>query len=85
MWYIAETRTSRPEPLDTTSSKVYNYVRKDIEELPVVDPDTGAATGEVYWRYMERKIPKEYYEIYEATEQTKADIDYIAMMSDIDL
>lgn len=84
MWYIAETRTARPELLDTTSSKVYNYIRKDIVELPVLD-ENGNDSGEVFWRYKEQKVLKEYYDIYEQVQQNQADLDYLAMMTDIDL
>lgn len=79
MWYPSENRSFRPDTLDTTSSKVYNYIRKNIEEY--TDPET----GNPYWKYLEQKIPKDQYELYEQTQQTQADLDYLSMMTDIPL
>ena len=85
MWYESETYAACPPLLDTTSSRVYNYIRKDIIESEVIDPDTGEPTGQKKWNYLEQKIPKDQYELYLQTQQQQADLDYIAMMADIDL
>ena len=52
-WKKSES-TVKPELLDTTSSKVYNYIRKDIEE---VEKEMGEETY-VSYTYLEQKIPK---------------------------
>lgn len=85
MWYSSETIGEKPSSLDLTSSKVYNYMRKDFVSSPVVDPDTGETTETLRWTYMEQKIPKDQYELYVQTQQQQADLDYIAMMADVDL
>ena len=54
MWQKAENgNTTKPAALDTTSSKRWNYVRKDFELIE--------ATEEVpaHWRWMEKKVLKE--------------------------
>ena len=61
MWYKSES-TARPEIVDSTSSKVYVYVRKNIEEVEREDEE-----GNTYivYVYDETKIPKEVYSIFE--------------------
>lgn len=82
MWYEAEA-TERPIMLDTTSSKVYNYVRKNVTETQHTDE----MTGETYtvWVFEEMKIPKDSWALYKAVERNTANIDYIAMMKDVEL
>lgn len=50
----------RPSELDTTSSKVYNYVRRNIEEK------TKEEDGRIitYYEYYEEKVNKEIWELY---------------------
>ena len=82
MWYNAE-GTACPDNIDTTSSKKWNYVRKDIN----TEERTDEMTGETYTVYvwLEMKIAKENWELYKATEKNTADIDYICMMTDIEI
>lgn len=56
MWKV-EYSNVRPEELDTTSSKVVNYVRRNIQLIEIED-------GNVY-QYEEKQIPKEEWELYE--------------------
>lgn len=56
MWYESES-TVMPLEVDNTSSSVYVYVRKDIEE--VTDEEKG-----IYYTYKEQKIKKEDWELY---------------------
>lgn len=61
MWYRNENGSStKPATLDTTSSKIYNYIRKDFELV--------AATEErdEYWCWQETRIPKEDWALYES-------------------
>lgn len=62
MWYKSES-TARPELIDTTSSKVYVYVRKNIEEVERQDEQTGETY--IVYVYDETKIPKDVYVIFE--------------------
>jgi len=56
VWKV-EYSNVRPEELDTTSSKVVNYVRRNIQLIEIED-------GNVY-QYEEKQIPKEEWELYE--------------------
>jgi len=60
MWYKCENGSlDRPQEIDSTSSAVYVYVRKDITEIPA-EEDRPA-----HYEWMETKIPKKDWEIYE--------------------
>lgn len=65
MWYQSESMTL-PTVIDETSSSVYVYVRKDIEE---VSCDEGTK-----YVYMEQKIKKEDWTIYQQTQENSTDI-----------
>lgn len=60
MWYKSENGSlDRPQEIDSTSSAVYVYVRKDITEIPA-EEDRPA-----HYEWMETKIRKEDWEVYE--------------------
>lgn len=60
MWYKCENGSlDRPQEIDSTSSAVYVYVRKDITEIPA-EEDRPA-----HYEWMETKIRKEDWEVYE--------------------
>lgn len=69
MWCKSES-TERPKIIDKTSSRVYVYVRKNIEEVEKEDEQTGDKY--IVYIYDEMKIPKEVYGIFE--EQMQADL-----------
>ena len=75
-WYNSESATY-PLEVDTTSSKKYNYVRRNITE--VVKEDI------TYYEFEEAKIAKEDWELYLENEQLRADLDYLAMEVGVDL
>lgn len=80
MWYRNENGSNvKPESVDSTSSKQYVYIRKDFEEV--------ASTEEIpaHWTWMELKIRKEEYPVYLQAETNAANIDYIAMMTDVEI
>ncbi len=79
-FYKSESLT-RPLEVDTDSSKAYNYVRQNIEEE---EREENGETVTVYV-YDECKVPKEAWGLYLDTAQNKADIEYIAAMTDVDL
>lgn len=60
MWYKAESTVS-PNVLDTTSSQVYVFVRKNITETQIIDEETGETT--TIYKFDESKIKKDVYDI----------------------
>ena len=81
--------TIKPELVDTTSSKTTVYLRKNIIEKERVDEETGESTP--YYEYDEAKLTKKEYQEYLKEleiidiQKQRADIDYIALVSGIDL
>lgn len=82
MWYIGES-TEYPILKDDTSSSNWIYVRRNVR----TEQRTDEATGETVPVYIfeEMKVPRDEWELYKAVERNTANIDYIAMMSDIDI
>jgi hypothetical protein len=76
MWYYAEGQ-ELPAIVDETSSKKWIYVRRNIEEFE--------REKEKFYRWEEIKLPKDTYPIYQQEQANAANIDYIAMINDIDL
>lgn len=83
MWYYAESN-ERPAIVDKFSSKKWVYIRRNIEEFERED-ETDPTIKEKFYKWEEQKILKENYPIYELEVQNAANLDYLAMMSDIDL
>ena len=87
--YAKSESTIKPELIDTTSSKTTVYLRKNIIEKERIDKETGDST--TYYEYDESKLTKEEYQEYLKEleiidiQKQRADIDYIALMSGIDL
>ena len=77
-WKTAQS-AERPEELDTTSSKVYNYARRNITEGTSEGSD-----GELIrvFNYEELKVEKANWPLYLELEQAKADIDYLNMITE---
>ena len=89
MNYTKSESTIKPELVDTTSSKTTAYIRKNIIEKERIDKETGDST--TYYEYDEAKLAKEEYQEYLKEleimdiQKQRADIDYIALFSGIDL
>lgn len=81
MWYNSES-TVKPLEVDTTSSEVYVYLRRNVTEKEVVDE---MGTVVVFYEYEERMIPKTEYDSYLEQEQLRADVTYTSMMTGVDL
>ena len=87
--YIKSQSSVEPELVDTTSSKTTVYIRQNIVENKKTDEMPGKDT--VFYEYEEAKLTKaEYKEYLKELEiidiqKQRADIDYIALMSGIDL
>ena len=71
----------RPAAIDTESSKIYNYVRHNIEEE---EREENGETVTIY-TYEEEKVKKESWDLYEESTQQRADIDFIAACMDVEL
>lgn len=80
---------NRPEIIDSKSSETTVYLRKNIREKQRINEQDGSQM--TIYEYEEAKLTKEEYEQYlkeiavEDIRQQRADIDYIALMSGIDL
>lgn len=87
--YIKSESTIKPELVDTTSSKKYVYLRKDIIETQKVDEISNETI--TLYEYQEAKLTKAEYQEYLTElsiidiQQQRADIDYIAIMTGVDL
>ena len=87
--YIKSQSSVKPDLVDTTSSKTTVYIRQNIVENKKTDEMSGEET--VFYEYEEAKLTKEEYQEYLKEleiidiQQQRADIDYIALMSGVDL
>ena len=87
--YIKSQSSVKPDLVDTTSSKVVVYLRQNIVENIKTDKMSGEET--VFYDYEEAKLTKQEYQEYLKEleiidiHKQRADIDYIALMSGIDL
>ena len=87
--FIKSQSSVKPDLVDTTSSKTTVYIRQNIVENIKKDEMSGEET--VFYEYEEAKLTKEEYQEYLKEleiidiQKQRADIDYIALMSGIDL
>ena len=87
--YVKSQSSIKPELIDTTSSKTTVYIRQNIVENKKIDEMSGEET--VFYEYEEAKLTKQEYQEYLKEleiidiHKQRADIDYIALMSGIDL
>ena len=87
--YVKSQSSVKPDLIDTTSSKVVVYLRQNIVENKKTDEMSGEET--VFYEYEEAKLTKQEYQEYLKEleiidiQKQRADIDYIALMSVIDL
>ena len=87
--YVKSSSSVKSDLIDTTSSKTTVYIRQNVVENIKKDEISGEET--VFYEYEEAKLTKaEYQEYLKELEiidihKQRADIDYIALMSGIDL
>ena len=87
--YIKSQSSIKPDLIDTTSSKTTVYIRQNIVKVETTDEISGESYS--FYEYDEAKLTKEEYEEYLKElsiidiQKQRADIDYIALMSGIDL
>ena len=87
--YIKSQSSVKPDLVDTASSKTTVYIRQNIVENKKTDEMSGEET--VFYEYEEAKLTKQEYQEYLKEleiidiQKQRADIDYIALMSGMDL
>lgn len=81
-WKIVQgSQPVRPAEIDTTSSAVTVYQRKNIKRVAVKNED--GSTTEL-WQYEERQMTREEF-FNMRQEQNAANVDYLSMMTGVDL
>ena len=87
--YIKSQSSVKPELIDTTSSKTTVYIRQNIVEVEKTNESDNTST--TFYEYEEAKLTKQEYQEYLKElsiidiQQQRADIDYIALMTGVDL
>ena len=87
--FIKSQSSIKPELIDTTSSKTTVYIRQNIVEVEKTNESDNTST--TFYEYEEAKLTKKEYDQYLKElsiidiQKQRADIDYIALMSGIDL
>ena len=87
--YVKSQSSVKPELIDTTSSKTSVYIRQNIVEIEKTNESDDTLT--TFYEYEEAKLTKKEYDQYLKEleiidiQKQRADIDYIALMSGIDL
>ena len=87
--YVKSQSSVKPELIDTTSSKTTVYIRQNIVEVEKTNESDNTST--TFYEYDEAKLTKEEYNQYLKElsiidiQQQRADIDYIALMTGVDL
>lgn len=77
---VQGSQAEKPAEFDTTSSKKYIYQRRNVERIKTEESEL--------WQYEERKMSRDEYNVLMLQEQeikTRSDIDYIAIISGIEL
>ena len=87
--YVKSQSSVKPELIDTTSSKTSVYIRQNIVEVEKINESDNTST--TFYEYDEAKLTKQEYQEYLKElsiidiQQQRADIDYIALMTGVDL
>ena len=87
--YVKSQSSVKPELIDTTSSKTTVYIRQNIVEVEKTNESDNTST--TFYEYEEAKLTKKEYDQYLKElsiidiQQQRADIDYIALMTGVDL
>lgn len=74
-WITTRCSGDKPAELDMTSSKVYNYIRKDFEQIEVLIDQMTVKE----WQYKELAVLKEDWDLFT---QVMSNCDEIAMIED---
>ena len=87
--YVKSQSSVKPDLIDTTSSKTTVYIRQNIVEVEKTNESNNTST--TFYEYEEAKLTKKEYDQYLKElsiidiQQQRADIDYIALMTGVDL
>ena len=87
--YVKSQSSVKPELIDMTSSKTTVYIRQNIVEIENTNESDNIST--TFYEYEEAKLTKQEYQEYLKElsiidiQQQRADIDYIALMTGVDL
>ena len=87
--YVKSSSAVKPDLIDTTSSKTTVYIRQNIVEVEKTNESDNTST--TFYEYEEAKLTKQEYQEYLKElsiidiQQQRADIDYIALMTGVDL
>lgn len=87
--YVKSQSSVKPELIDMTSSKTTVYIRQNIVEIENTNESDNIST--TFYEYDEAKLTKQEYQEYLKElsiidiQQQRADIDYIALMTGVDL
>ena len=81
-WKVVE-NSNENKPVSVEFEGDIVRVRKEYEIVPIID-DHGEITGR-HWRYLERRMTSSEYDVFSTSEQQRADIDYIAMETGVEL
>ena len=87
--YVKSQSSVKPDLVDTTSSKTTVYLRQNIVEVEKTNESDNTST--TFYEYEEAKLTKQEYQEYLKElsiidiQQQRADIDYIALMTGVDL
>lgn len=74
MWYrTSNGNSTKPVTIDTTSSKVYVYIRKNFELIPDREEDPA------HWTWDERKVSKNDWQIIEQIYNQEQQIDEVQL------
>lgn len=86
-WKVVQgSQLNKPEEFDVTSSPTTIYQRRNIQKVTVENNDSSTEL----WQYEERELTIEEYnklniQLKQTVEQNRADIDFLAAMTGIDL
>lgn len=86
-WKVVQgSQLNKPEEFDVTSSPTTIYQRKNIQKVTVENNDSSTEL----WQYEERELTIEEYnklniQLKQTVEQNRADIDFLAAITGIDL
>lgn len=87
--FIKSQSSVKPDLIDTSSSKTTVYLRQNIVEIKRIDEMSNEEI--TFYEYEEAKLTKQGYQEYLKEleiidiQQQRADIDYIALMTGVDL
>ena len=78
MVFVKAISTVRPADKDTTSSKKYNYIRRNIVEQTIEEE----GEQRTIFSYEEARVRKEDWGTFQELTQQRADIDYLLMITE---